>query len=109
MSSSRTSQIQSESKSSGYESASFESEPHVYSSESDHPSLSSSVSALSPIPSPSLSVVSFASSGNVSFALSTPSPSMSSSSGSHTPSLSTSEGVLELSFGSEPHEYSTWS
>ena len=80
--------------------------PQSDSDVSFQPSLSSSGSALSPIPSMSLSDVSLTSFGNESLELSNPSPSMSSSALSPIPSPSRSDVSL-TSFGNESLELST--
>ena len=78
------------------------SEPAAVSLVSEYPSLSSSVSALSPRPSPSLSEDSLASSGKVSLVSFTPSLSSSGSITSAIPSPSLSPGAGLATRGSVP-------
>ena len=78
------------------------SEPAVFSFESEYPSLSSSPSALSPIPSLSLSEDSVGSRGKISLLSSTPSLSSSGSVASGIPSPSVSPGTSLATSGSVP-------
>ena len=103
---SSTSQMVSLSKSSGKLVASFGSVRQSNSSLLFQPSLSRSLSVLSPMPSPSPSSHSSGSSGNESSESITPSPSVSSSNRSQIPSASVSCGTLVLSYGSVPQLFS---
>ena len=85
------------------------SEPQAISSASNCPSLSSSVSALFPMPSASVSNHSSLSNGKASFASSYPSLSSSVSIQSAMPSASVSNGLEEANSGSEPQAISSWS
>ena len=88
---------------SGVEVLSNGSVPHATSSSSNQRSPSSSSSELSPIPSPSKSVVSFTSSSKASSSFETPSLSISSSNKSHIISESKSLGTLLLDLESVLH------
>ena len=82
---------------------SFGFDPAAVSTASVKPSLSSSVSVLSPIPSPSVSSCSEGSNGNASDVSGVPSLSSSVSIASGIPSLSVSTGVLAGFNGSKPN------
>ena len=79
---------------------------HAVSSVLFHMSPSLSISVLSPIPSPSKSVDSLASSGNASWESMIPSPSVSLSNASQMPSPSISPGTLVAFSGSVPQAVS---
>ena len=90
----------------GVSELSFGSVPQVCSMVSNQPSLSSSVSALSPVPSASLSAHSEASKGNMSLVSLYPSLSSSSSTQSAIKSPSLSSGIELASVSLVPHESS---
>ena len=105
-SSSVISQIESISVSNGVSWGPNESLPHSFSTASSYESPSSSLSALLPIPSSSVSVFSLGSNGNASFASRMPSLSSSSSITSQIESLSVSNGIFCESKESLPHSFS---